>query len=281
MLDKIINTYQTFILDVWGVLHDGEALLPGAHNFINRLKLEKKNFFLLSNSPRPVEDVSAKLVSLGLNIPNTNILTSGQFFIEALANPNITGTNLAGKAFIIGADKHKELVASSGVTVAESLQDSSYILILAFTNKLEGIQEHTEIFKQAITFKLPMLCINPDKTVIHAGARNYCQGQFASLYEALGGKVFYFGKPYVEIYEYLFKKHGLTKDKAIMIGDSLDTDIRGANNFGIDSALLLTGIYKDETDVANLLKLSTNIPSYILDNLVNTYAQTNIAGLTS
>ncbi|MDF3047041.1 MAG: sugar phosphatase of the superfamily protein [Candidatus Midichloriaceae bacterium] len=280
MLDKIINTYQTFILDIWGVLHDGEALLPGVEHFINALKLKKKNFFLLSNSPRPVKSVHTKLTSLGLNIPDNNIFTSGQFFIEALANPSITSINLTGKAFIIGADRHTELVASSRVLASESLQNSSYILMLAFTNNLDEIPRYTEVFKQAIASGLPMLCINPDKTVIHAGSRNYCQGQFASFYESLGGKVFYFGKPYVEIYEYLFKKYGLTKDKAIMIGDSLDTDICGAKNFGIDSALLLTGIYKDETDVANLLNLSTNVPSYILNNLVDTHEQNNSTRLT-
>lgn len=274
MLTKIINSYNTFILDIWGVLHDGHSLLPGAAEFIKRLEENGKQYYLLSNSPRPAAINHRSLLAMGLNIPQDNILTSGQFFLELLKNPALApDVDLSGKAFVIGANLHTELMESAQLCTTESLTDASYLLMLAFADNEQELTQHSTSFKEAIALGIPMLCVNPDKTVIHHGNMIYCQGTFASSYEQLGGKVHYFGKPYREFYQYLFDLHGLNKKGAIMFGDSLETDIKGANDFGIDSAMLLTGIHKDERNVANLLKLSTTVPSYILDDLVEIYEQ--------
>ncbi len=268
MLTKLITTYEIFILDIWGVLYDGEQLLGGALEFIQKLEERKRRYYLLSNSPRPAVVVYKNLASLGLNISLNNILTSGQFFLDSLKNPAFAEhASLSDKAFIIGGHKHKELLSAANLVQTEVLHEAGYLLMLAFADKKAELLEYQTSFKEAISYNVPMLCINPDEVVIHNNQKRYCQGTFASIYEEMGGKVVYFGKPHKEIYQYLFDLHNLEKQGAIMFGDSLSTDIKGAENFGIDSAMLLTGIHKNERNVANLLKLSTTVPNYILKDL--------------
>ncbi len=274
MLDKLINSYETFILDIWGVLHNGQQLLPGAVEFIARLEANHKQYYLLSNAPRPVNSAHRKLVSLGLDIPMERILTSGAFFLEALKDPTLAPqTNLLGKAAVIGIEKNDELLGDVDIEIVSSLAQADYLIMLAFADDEAEVVHYCSLFKEAISHNLPMICVNPDKVVFEGTRKRYCQGHFASIYTEMGGKVHYFGKPYQEIYQYLFSSHSLSKDKAIMFGDSINTDIKGASSFSIDSALLLTGIHQDETNVANLLKLSTTSPTYILDDLVGSYEQ--------
>ena len=87
-----------------------------------------------------------------------------------------------------------------------------------------------------------MICTNPDLIVYRGARREYCAGSLAAVFEALGGKVVYFGKPYPEIYKFCIKKN----ESILVVGDNIRTDIRGANNMKFDSLLVTGGIHKDE-----------------------------------
>ena len=79
-------------------------------------------------------------------------------------------------------------------------------------------------------FSKKLVCTNPD-LIVHRGTKEeYCAGYIAKIFEELGGKVIYYGKPHKEIYEMCFKKN----EKVLAIGDNLRTDIKGANNLNID-----------------------------------------------
>jgi ribonucleotide monophosphatase NagD (HAD superfamily) len=87
-----------------------------------------------------------------------------------------------------------------------------------------------------------MICTNPD-LVVHRGSRKeYCAGTLAAIFEELGGKVVYFGKPYPEIYNFCSKKN----ETVLTIGDNIRTDVKGANNMKFDSLFITGGIHKDE-----------------------------------
>jgi HAD superfamily hydrolase (TIGR01459 family) len=272
MIDKLINIYETFILDIWGVLHNGKQLLGGVEEFIAKLEAKDKQYYLLSNAPRSVGFAHDRLVRLGLDIPKNRILTSGAFFLETLTNPKLMpSVDLFGKAAVIGIEKNDELLKNADIEIVSSFKEANYLIMLAFADDEEEMYYYYESLKNALRCGLPMICINPDKIVFEGNKKRYCQGHFASIYAEMGGKVHYFGKPYPEIYQYLFNLHSLSKDKAIMIGDSINTDIEGASTFSIDSALLLTGIHQEEADIDNLLKLSIAKPTYVLNNLIGSY----------
>ena len=78
-----------------------------------------------------------------------------------------------------------------------------------------------------------LICTNPDLVVHRGNNEEYCAGSVAKVFENLGGKVIYFGKPYPEIYNNCVKG----KKKVLAIGDNLNTDILGGKNFGIKTVL--------------------------------------------
>ena len=98
-----------------------------------------------------------------------------------------------------------------------------------------------------------MVCANPDLVVVNGGKTEICAGTVARRYEALGGKVHYFGKPHAPIYQESLALLGVGDRKRILaVGDSLRTDIAGANAAGIDGLLVLSGIHRDELAAGDL-----------------------------
>ena len=87
-----------------------------------------------------------------------------------------------------------------------------------------------------------LICTNPDLTVHRGDKEEYCAGYIAKIFEEIGGKVTYYGKPYKEIYEMCFNKN----EKVLAIGDNLRTDIKGANNLNKDSLFISNGVHRNE-----------------------------------
>jgi len=86
---------------------------------------------------------------------------------------------------------------------------------------------------------------------VHRGEQEeYCAGSIAKVFESLGGRVTYFGKPYKEIYNMCFNR----KEKVLAIGDNLRTDIKGANNLNIDSIFIHSGVHRNEFENEDELK---------------------------
>ena len=119
-----------------------------------------------------------------------------------------------------------------------------------------------------VSLSLKMICVNPDLEIIRGKKKEICAGALALQYEKLGGKVKYFGKPYKKIYQKTLEKIKVkNKKKIIAIGDSLRTDILGANNFGIDSALVLSGIHGNIKAIEKLCKKTNIYPKFLLNKL--------------
>ena len=123
-------------------------------------------------------------------------------------------------------------------------------------------------------FSIPMICSNPDKTVIRGNNFMICAGMLAEYYENIGGNVEYYGKPYSEIYNYCFQHlNNFDKRKVLFVGDSLDNDIKGANIQKCDSLLVTNGIHReinnlnnseiDENKMRRLLKKKRIYPNFV------------------
>ena len=111
------------------------------------------------------------------------------------------------------------------------------------------------------------ICSNPDLIVHRGEIKEYCAGKIAQIFEKIGGKVVYFGKPYKEIYKLCLKEN----EKVIAIGDNLRTDIKGANNMKIDSIFITSGVHRTEFDdnknLENLLDKHRVKASYFQEQL--------------
>ena len=235
-LSQIQGKYDAFLIDLWGVVHNGIQLHSGAINVLKNLTNLNKRFVLLSNAPRPSKSVEKYLLNLKINkVFLKNIFTSGEAALRSLKK-NVYGKNF----YHIGPKRDKDLIKSFEKNQT-SLEKCDFILCTGlFENKEESLDYYKSLLNKHI--KLKMICTNPD-LIVHRGSQTeYCAGSIASIFEELGGKVVYFGKPYPEIYNFCVKKN----ESILVIGDNIRTDIMGANKMKFDSLFITGGIHKKE-----------------------------------
>lgn len=267
-MKEIIDNYDSFILDVWGVIHDGRKVYPGVKEVLKEFDKMKKPYFFLSNSPRPSLVTFQKFQEIGLDfVKKEQITTSGDFFLYELNSNNRTVFDkLQGKVFVIDENKNMDLLAGQKVNRADKIEDADYILLLSYLDLGQtNLNEHNEVFNKAIELGIPAICPNPDKVATYGSGNIYTVGAFAEHYEKLGGRVYYFGKPYKAVYEYISKKYGIKSSKTLAVGDAVETDILGAKNFGVDSVFVLGGIHKSDRDVQSVFERFDVQPTYTIN----------------
>ena len=235
-LAEIYNSYDTFIVDLWGVMHNGVNLNTKAIEAISNLLKNNKKVVFLTNAPRPRSIVKKFLLNLGMkDALLKNIVSSGEASMKALEKERF------GKLFFhLGPNKDNEIFLNIKKN-RSSLDQCEFILC---TGLIEGREEdldyHKNLLKKYIFKKL--ICTNPDLIVHKGEVAEYCAGTIAKLFESIGGESVYFGKPHKEIYTMCFTEN----EKVIAIGDNLNTDIRGANNMNIDSIFISEGVHRSE-----------------------------------
>jgi HAD superfamily hydrolase (TIGR01459 family) len=235
-LAEIYTSYDTFIIDLWGVMHNGVKLNPKAIEAVDNLMKNKKKVVFLSNAPRPSSEVKKFLKQIKMEDRYLkNILTSGEAAMHALQNHKY------GKFFFHLGPKRDDSVFFKIKENNTSLEKCNFILCTGlFDNHRDDLNYYKQLLKNYIDKKL--ICTNPDLTVHRGDVEEYCAGSIANLFESVGGKVIYFGKPYKEIYKMCFE----AGEKTVAIGDNLNTDIRGANNMNIDSIFISNGVHRAE-----------------------------------
>jgi HAD superfamily hydrolase (TIGR01459 family) len=117
----------------------------------------------------------------------------------------------------------------------------------------EDLNYYKDLFEKNINKQ--MVCTNPDLIVDKGNKRELCAGSVAMVFEKMGGKVTYFGKPYPEVYNQSIDNKN---KKVLCIGDNLNTDIKGANLLNYDSLLISNGVHKKEIEKNGLDFVSKN-----------------------
>ena len=236
-LQEIMNQYDDFIVDLWGVIHDGYHLYPHALKTLNLLKKNKKRVIFLSNAPRRASPIMAQLQSLGIDIEcYFDLHSSGEDAYESLKKSH------RGKVcFPFMAAPHSHLLEDVETKITYTLENADFILNTGPEHLV--LTEHTDLLEKAKMLGIPMICVNPDVSVISKGTQILCAGALAQRYEEMGGIVSYHGKPYDRVYTSVWEKLGKPdKSRLCAIGDSLSTDVLGAYRFCIDSILVMTGL---------------------------------------
>ena len=251
-LSIVLNLYDVFILDQWGVMHDGYYGYDNAIKTVEKLIAENKQLIIISNSSKRKISSINKLNSLGFKKDHfIEVMTSGEMIWQEISHSiNNYGSNLKNCFHIYDSSKEDGLEFRIGLekfNFVSNVNDANFILACTPFENTEPI-DYIPILKDALDMNIVMFCANPDFITIEKNNDKniYCMGTIASLYENMGGKVVILGKPSKEIYEESCKKIEIFDQRRILaIGDSLDHDILGANNFGIDSILITSGIHKE------------------------------------
>ena len=251
-LSQVQSNYDAFFIDLWGVIHNGIKLYPEAINVLENLNKLNKRYVLISNAPRPSKSVEKYLINLKMDkVFLKNLFTSGEAALKTLKD------NVYGKKFFhLGPNRDKDLIKDFKENIS-TLEKCDFILCTGLLEKESvSLNYYNNLLKKYINLK--MLCTNPD-LIVHRGSEiEYCAGSVAAVFEKLGGKVVYFGKPYPEIYNFCIKKN----ERVLAIGDNIRTDIKGANKMKFDSLFITEGIHKREF---------INLPVEKYDKVLNNY----------
>ena len=261
-LSSIVDNYQLFYIDLWGVVHNGISLYDEAIKVLHEITKKKKEYILLTNAPRPNYVVKSFLEKLGMEEEIRNhVFTSGEAALSYLKK------NLFNKIFFhIGPPRDFDLFKDFEKLRSNEIKDSEYILCTGlFDEHNEDLKYYKELLEKSTKKKL--ICTNPDLIVDRGDVREFCAGSVAMVFEKMGGEVVYFGKPYPEVYN----QSSDNKNKKILsIGDNLNTDIKGANLLNYDSLLISNGIHKNEIKEKGVEKVTKSyeaICNYIQSSL--------------
>ena len=235
-LADIFKNYDTFIIDLWGVMHNGIALNPDAIKVVDKLNQNSKKIVFLSNAPRPSSKVINFLLKMKMDKKYLeHVMTSGEAAMRAINQKKF------GKTFY-------HLGPSRDISVFEKVKDNrtdlqscDFILCTGLFDDYENeLDYYKDLLMKYVSKKL--ICTNPDLIVHRGSVEELCAGSIAKIFEDLGGKVIYFGKPHKEVYNMCFGPN----EKVLAIGDNLRTDIKGANNLKIDCIFISEGVHRKE-----------------------------------
>lgn len=239
--------YDGFIVDLWGVVHNGVKPYPGAIECLQQLRALDKRVVFLSNAPRRAAAVGRALAAMGI-MPElyAGIMSSGEAVHSALRHRTEPEFAQLGTRFYhLGPERDRDIFDSLPLTEVAAPGQADFLLNTGPDDQLgpEDPSVYDPILRQALSVCLPMVCANPDLEVVRDGKRIICAGLLARIYEDRGGKVINRGKPDPAIYAPTLALLGTEKARTLAIGDSLRTDMQGAMAAGIDACWVLSGIH--------------------------------------
>ena len=249
---EISDKYTAVICDLWGCLHNGVKSFPAALKALEDFKASGGTVILVTNAPRPIANVEHQIANLGINKNHYDLLlTSGELtsaYINRIFKKKLNIFHIGGKRH---HSLYKDMISEQKISInIKTIVDADLIVCTEpFDPSKDQLSDYESTFRAGIDKNLTLLCANPDLVVDVGEIREMCAGSLASMYEKMGGKVIYFGKPYnniyQEVYSFLNKGKKTQKGSILCIGDGLNTDIRGANNEKLDSLLVVGGLLKN------------------------------------
>ena len=251
-LAALAADYDGYILDVWGVMHQGGPAYPEALACVRRLREAGKRVVFLSNAPRLAHQVEIVLNGKGVDAALYDaVVASGDAARLALADrENLAVDGLGSRYHLLGPPGSDDVLDGLGYALARDVADASFLLGIGLDDGCNTVEAHEPILKAAAARDLPMICVNPDLLVIRLGVQEPCAGALAARYEELGGRVRYYGKPYPDVYDLALARLDLPPARVLAVGDGLATDIAGANAAGLDSVLITGGLLADALALA-------------------------------
>ena len=277
-ISKLFDQYEAFIVDIWGVVHDGGDVFSGTVECLQYIKRQQKPLIFLTNSPRRSAALVKLLGTKGLKSDlYYSILSSGEFFYHQAKNnlfPNFSGER--PKLFCIDEFPDDYIFQGLNVEKVDSLSKADFLVVFTIPYTEGECAKYNDNLEDALKYNIPMICVNPDESVTMNGKKVIRPGFLAKIYHQKGGKVYFYGKPNSEIYRSALKLLPSVNPKKILcIGDTLSTDIQGAVSMGLDSALVIghsgnalgCKVWCEKYPPKNLnLTLSNGLPNYYISS---------------
>jgi HAD superfamily hydrolase (TIGR01459 family) len=246
--EPLARDYDVLLCDVWGVVHNGVAAFPAACNALMRFRAAGGAAILITNAPRSGEAVARILDRLGVPRAAYDAITS-----SGDVTRGVVGSRRGETLFHLGPQRDLSIFTGLEVTFA-SLESADYVVCSGlFDDTTETPESYRDMLAAMRARSLFMVCANPDIVVERGDTLVYCAGALADAYAGLGGEVLYCGKPHAPIYDAALVTAAALRGgrmperkRVLAIGDSVRTDLRGAQAFGLDYMFVTSGIHAGE-----------------------------------
>ena len=269
-IQEILPRFDAVVLDIWGVLYNGEYAYPEAIEAVQQLVAAGKTIGILSNSSQRSASNLQNLQRLGLPTDKVRrLLSSGEVLYQDLIGCHV-GLSDSWPLSVVPLARDQTTGASwcsgiESIRVCSKPKEQSALLLLS-TPATAVIADYHELFAQAIALGNKLICANLDLISIHGAQRGLGPGAVALHYQSLGGEIAYYGKPHARIFQSMQDNlPEVDPERILMVGDSLLHDIAGSQQLGWQSLFIRSGVHKAELELvgADAIKLSATIEAII------------------
>ncbi len=251
-LEAIARGYDLILVDMWGTIYDRDVgLYPEAADALYHARQSGRKVFLTSNAARPAElEVERQL---GASLPRDRydaVITAGEVLRRLLRNGQAGIPGGAHRYFMLGHERNAGLLTGDGYEEVSALHDAAFIVVAGLGGGDESCrigdaswQATESILAEALAADLPLFACKADWLTVRGNGRPWIgPGPLLSRYARQGGTVLVVGKPGEAYYRHCLDLAGTSPERALAIGDHLETDIAGAAAYGIDSVLIRGGM---------------------------------------
>ena len=275
-LSEIEARYDAILCDVWGVIHNGREAFHDACDALAAFRKKGKPVILITNAPVRAAQVEELFPGFGVRRDCFDKTASSGDATRLLLDEYAPGP-----AYRFGTDSSEErdntLFEGCELTFSGP-EEAKFIVAMGLRDQFnDKPEDYRDELKTLVKRNLEMICANPDIQVRVGDTLVWCAGALARIYEELGGKVVYPGKPHDAIYElayrHLERVAGSLPDKRriLAIGDGPATDMKGANRQGLDCLYVGTGLNQSqsnfEDNTAALMQRNGVTASYAMPGL--------------
>jgi HAD superfamily hydrolase (TIGR01459 family) len=241
---ELAATSDAWIVDVWGVMHNGASAYPAAAAACRAFRAGGGTVVLLSNAPRPFSAVVPHMAALGVPPDAYDAgVTSGDVTRDML------GVWRGRRLLHVGPDRDRSLFEGLDIRPVPAAEADVVLCSGLYDDENETPADYAGLLDALACRGVPMICANPDIMVERGHALIYCAGALAENYAAKGGRVSFAGKPHLAVYERVLAEFArlrgrpVEKARVLGIGDGIETDIAGAHAAGLRSVFVASPIF--------------------------------------
>lgn len=247
-ISDISDSYAGFIIDQWGVLHDGNKPFEGVVECLKQLKERGKHVIILSNSGRTAAANKERLKEIGIG-PSlyNNIITSGEMTRQGLSDQSDgVFKDIGRKCYLISRGGDESLIEGLEIERVDDIDKADFLLICGTDFPAKKVEDYEPVLRKAARRQMKAICANPDSLAVLRNANGMGPGTLARRYSDFGGVVEYIGKPHQPIFQHCIKilrEKDIYAGQTIMIGDSMAHDIVGGALAHVDACLVKSGLH--------------------------------------
>lgn len=252
-ISGLVGDFDGYVVDQWGVLHDGTQPYPGALACLEQLRVAGKHIVVLTNSGRPEAANERLMEKMGFPARLFDrFVCAGEDARNAIATRAAPfHARLGRRCYAFTREGDHTLLDGLDLELVARVDDADFLVAIGIDSPARSLADYEAELAAGVARGLPMVCANPDIFRFSPSGLIAATGVLARRYEELGGAVFYHGKPYPAIYaSCLAALADCAPARVVAIGDSIEHDVLGAARAGLASALVVGGVHAAELGAA-------------------------------